>query len=175
MKECEKTLEQHDHQRALQVQTLADFRGELESLMSEYPDPASKWAITLIYPTLDHYETFAQNFVKMMAEAVDVAMMWGLLFLVFKVRPRKRPKYVKICSSHVACPRRKGGRGEPSKGHNEVAGEDRSQTSSFERGLAKYHRLHQSKVRCNGGQPRARDSLVEHHHDLPQSRSRTRR
>lgn len=52
--------------------------------MDEYPDSASRLAISLIYPTLEHYETFAQNFVKLMAQAVDVAMMWGLLFLVFK-------------------------------------------------------------------------------------------
>lgn len=35
---------------------------------------------------LDHYETFAQFFVSMMSHKIEVSMMWGLLFLVVKVR-----------------------------------------------------------------------------------------
>jgi hypothetical protein len=84
LQECEKTLERHDRERALHVQSLQHFRDELESLLTEYPDEQSRKAIMRIHPTLDHYETFAQNFVSMMAHPVDMAMMWGLLFLVFK-------------------------------------------------------------------------------------------
>ncbi|KAI0426341.1 hypothetical protein F5Y09DRAFT_334237 [Xylaria sp. FL1042] len=64
LRECERTLEQDDHQRALQTKSLQDFRAELEALMREYND---------------------DNFVSMMAHPVDVSMMWGLLFLVFKL------------------------------------------------------------------------------------------
>ncbi|KAI1410375.1 hypothetical protein F5Y13DRAFT_192236 [Hypoxylon sp. FL1857] len=85
IKECERTLERHDHERAMQVKSLQNFRDELGKLFIEYPDDSSKKAIILIYPTLDHYETFAQNFVNMMANPVDTSMMWGLLFLVFKL------------------------------------------------------------------------------------------
>ncbi|KAI0139030.1 hypothetical protein F4776DRAFT_47404 [Hypoxylon sp. NC0597] len=85
VKECERTLERYDYERALQVKSPQNFREELGKLFIEYPDEPSKKAIILIYPTLDHYETFARNFVDMMANPVDTSMMWGLLFLVFKL------------------------------------------------------------------------------------------
>ncbi|KAK1830086.1 hypothetical protein QBC39DRAFT_426826 [Podospora conica] len=85
LKECEKRLERHDHDRALGVKSIQDFRAELVHLMAEYQDERSAKAIALIHPTLDHYETFAQNFVSMMANPVDTSMMWGLLYLVFKL------------------------------------------------------------------------------------------
>lgn len=85
LKECDKTLERQDRERALQVKSLEDFRGQLEILLKEYPDDRSRKAIMLIYPTLDHYGTFAENFVNMMANPVETSMMWGLLFLIFKV------------------------------------------------------------------------------------------
>ncbi|KAI0115622.1 hypothetical protein GGR51DRAFT_503594 [Nemania sp. FL0031] len=85
LKECRKRLEGDDRKRALQVKSLQDFRSELESLLKEYPNKPAMKAITLLYPTLEHYETFAQNFVAMMENPVDTSMMWGLLFLVLKL------------------------------------------------------------------------------------------
>ncbi|KAI1654754.1 hypothetical protein F4813DRAFT_194925 [Daldinia decipiens] len=84
VKECEKKLERRDWERALEVNSLEDFRHELRRLRSEYPDEPSRIAITLLYPTLDHYETFARIFVDMMYHPIDTSMMWGLLSLVFK-------------------------------------------------------------------------------------------
>ncbi|KAI0377693.1 hypothetical protein F5Y04DRAFT_263483 [Hypomontagnella monticulosa] len=83
--ECEKKLERHDYERALLVKSLQEFGIELQKLLIEFPNEPSKKAINLIHPTLGHYETFAQNFVNMMANPVDTSMMWGLLFLVFKL------------------------------------------------------------------------------------------
>ncbi|KAK7990146.1 hypothetical protein PG989_010461 [Apiospora arundinis] len=85
LKTAEDRLERNDHERALQVKSLETFRDELENLLREYPDEQPKKAIKLIYPTLVHYEVFAQNFVTMMSNPVDTSMMWGLLFLVFKL------------------------------------------------------------------------------------------
>ncbi len=68
------------------MKSLVDFRNELNRLLSEYPNEQSRNAIRLIDPTLDQYQTFAQNFVSMMAHPVDTSMMWGLLFLIFKVK-----------------------------------------------------------------------------------------
>lgn len=85
LKECEKTLEKGDRERALGVKSIQDFRNELEALQNKHPDQQSVRATKLIYPVLDDYETFAQNFVAMMAHPVDTSMMWGLLFLVFEV------------------------------------------------------------------------------------------
>ncbi|KAK1455472.1 hypothetical protein CMEL01_04232 [Colletotrichum melonis] len=85
LRRCEATLERHDHERALGVKSIQDFRDELEKLTAEYQDRESHDAIRLIHPVLDHYETFAKNFVSMMAHPVDTSMMWGLLFLVFKL------------------------------------------------------------------------------------------
>lgn len=39
----------------------------------------------MLFPAVEHYETFAQSFVSLMAHSVDVSMLWGLLFLVVKV------------------------------------------------------------------------------------------
>ncbi|KAF2753267.1 hypothetical protein EJ05DRAFT_504920 [Pseudovirgaria hyperparasitica] len=85
LKKCERVLEKHDHDRALRVKSLQNFRTELNSLLTEFPDEEPRRAITLIQPTLDHYEIFAQNFVNMMQNPVDTSMMWGLLFIVFKL------------------------------------------------------------------------------------------
>jgi len=83
---CKEKLEQDDHDRALQVKTGDDFRKELGKLESEFTDEGSLHVIRLLYPILDHYETFAQFFVAMMSHNIEVSMMWGLLFLVVKVR-----------------------------------------------------------------------------------------
>ncbi|KAI1458139.1 hypothetical protein F4805DRAFT_474585 [Annulohypoxylon moriforme] len=85
IKQCEKTLERHDHERALQVKSLQDFRDELGKLLIEYPDDPSRKAILLIHPHLDYYEVFARNFIDMMENPVDTSMMWGLLSLVFRL------------------------------------------------------------------------------------------
>ncbi|CAH0056955.1 unnamed protein product [Clonostachys solani] len=83
--ECEKKLERQDHQRALQIKTLQDFRNELNHLLEQCSEERSRRAVLLLYPTLDDFETFAQNFVRMMLRPVDTSMMWGLLFLVLKL------------------------------------------------------------------------------------------
>ncbi|KAI1087828.1 hypothetical protein F5B19DRAFT_46663 [Rostrohypoxylon terebratum] len=85
VKQCEITLEKHDYKRALQVKSRQKFREELGQLSNEHPDGQSRKAISLVHPYLDHYDIFAQNFVNMMANPVDTSMMWGLLFLVFKL------------------------------------------------------------------------------------------
>ena len=43
----------------------------------------------LLYPILPHYEQFSKYFVDMLSEKVETSMMWGLLFLVIKVRLRQ--------------------------------------------------------------------------------------
>ncbi|KAI0104454.1 hypothetical protein F4814DRAFT_430828 [Daldinia grandis] len=85
VKQCENKLERRDYERALEVNSPQDFRDELRRLLDEYPDEPSRIAITLLYPTLDHYETFARLFVDMMYHPIDTSMMWGLLSLVFKL------------------------------------------------------------------------------------------
>jgi hypothetical protein len=55
-------------------------------LRTQYSEDTQKRVISLLYPALDNYDQFAVSFVKMMAEAVDVSMLWGLLYLVIKVR-----------------------------------------------------------------------------------------
>lgn len=85
LKTAEERLERNDHERAMQVKSREDFGAELENLLEEYQHDEHKKAIKLIYPTLTHYESFARNFVSMMSKPVDTSMMWGLLFLVFKV------------------------------------------------------------------------------------------
>jgi hypothetical protein len=83
---CREKLEDHDHERALQVKTVDDFCKELQNLEIEFDDEGSLHVIRLLYPILNHYHTFAQFFVEMMAHKIEVSMMWGLLFLVVKVR-----------------------------------------------------------------------------------------
>lgn len=85
LKECERKLEKKDYRLAMKVKSLEDFDNELKTLVTVYSDDESARAIKLIIPTLYHYETFAQKFVDMMANPVETSLMWGLLFLVFKV------------------------------------------------------------------------------------------
>jgi membrane protease subunit (stomatin/prohibitin family) len=75
-----------DYKYALQVQDINKFRQELAKLRTQYSEDTQKRVISLLYPALDNYDQFAVSFVKMMAEAVDVSMLWGLLYLVIKVR-----------------------------------------------------------------------------------------
>ena len=83
--ECEKRLEPGDHARALEIKSTDDFRKELDKMKNEYSDADPVHVIMLLYPALDHYEQFAQYFVKMMSNKVEVSTLWGLLFLVIKL------------------------------------------------------------------------------------------
>lgn len=74
-----------EYEYALQVQDIDNLRVELDRLRTEYSDDKQKRDISLLYPALADYDQFAVSFVKMMAEAVDVSMLWGLLYLVIKV------------------------------------------------------------------------------------------
>lgn len=78
-------MERLDYERALQVKSAGDFRKELDQLQKEYSTDAPRHVIGLLYPTLDHYDQFAQSFVRMMAQSVETSMLWGLLSLVIKV------------------------------------------------------------------------------------------
>jgi len=82
----------------------------------------------LIYPTLDHYEKFAQNFVNMMAKPVDMSMMWGLLFLVFKVRETVAISCIDIMAqmlnSQARFAKLEYWPGEPNKPHLKMASKD---------------------------------------------------
>jgi hypothetical protein len=91
LEQCEKKLEHADHERALEVKTLQDFRLELDKLQQEYPEDAPKHVVLLLCPTLDHYEEFTQSFVKMMSNAVETFPLWSLLFLVIKARRNPLP------------------------------------------------------------------------------------
>jgi hypothetical protein len=83
--QCESRLEKTDRLRALKVNNADDFRGALRQLRIEHPDESSREIISMLFPAVEHYETFAKPFVSMMAHSVDVSMLWGLLFLVVKV------------------------------------------------------------------------------------------
>lgn len=63
------------------------FRHGLTSLAHEVHNTQSEHAdlLLLVVPTLEHYEQFADSFVALMLNKVDISMMWGLLFLVIKV------------------------------------------------------------------------------------------
>ncbi|OKL62715.1 hypothetical protein UA08_01361 [Talaromyces atroroseus] len=82
---CTSTLEKNDRQRALKIKTADDFRMSLRQLRVEHPDQNPQEVISMLFPAIEHYETFAGSFVALMAHAVDVSMMWGLLFLVVKL------------------------------------------------------------------------------------------
>lgn len=73
------------NERALKVGNTEDFNRELDHLQNEYSEEASLHVIGLLHPTLDHYEQFAQAFINMMAQAVEISMLWALLYLVVKV------------------------------------------------------------------------------------------
>jgi hypothetical protein len=72
--------------RALEVRSADDFCKKLGDLEPHLENEASSELIMLVYPVLDHFETFVTFFVNMMLKAVDVSMVWGLLFLVINVR-----------------------------------------------------------------------------------------
>jgi len=82
---CQLKLERNDYTRALAIKTPENFRTALGQMYDENQEEASREVIMLLYPVIDHYESFAKSFVAMMAVSVDVSMMWGLLFLVVKV------------------------------------------------------------------------------------------
>jgi uncharacterized membrane protein len=72
----------------LQVKTADDFRIALQQLRIEHPDTSSGEIISMLFPAVEHYEAFAKSFVAVMAHAVGVSMLWGLLYLVIKVSLR---------------------------------------------------------------------------------------
>jgi hypothetical protein len=72
--------------QALGIRSANDFRQELEDLGNRLSGGPSSQLVMLVYPVLDHFDTFATFFVNMMSKAVDVSMLWGLLFLVIQVR-----------------------------------------------------------------------------------------
>lgn len=74
-----------DYERASGVNNAEEFKKELDQLKNTYSEEAPLHVIGLLYPALDHYEQFAQSFIKMMARFVEISMLWGLLYLVVKV------------------------------------------------------------------------------------------
>lgn len=86
IEQCKTKLEPGDYKRALEVTDRDTFRSELDKLQAQYTQDAPRHVILLLYPTLPHYEQFSEFFVKMMSEKVETSVMWGLLFLVVKVR-----------------------------------------------------------------------------------------
>ncbi|CAG8978830.1 hypothetical protein HYALB_00013204 [Hymenoscyphus albidus] len=66
----------------MEVELIGDFRSALSTLMSEYQDERSAKAILLMYRMLEHYKTFAESFISMMENPVEISMMWGLLSLL---------------------------------------------------------------------------------------------
>lgn len=55
-------------------------------MVDDFPNDPSRHVVMLLIPTIKHYEMFANMFVQIMAQSVDVSMLWGLLFLVVKVQ-----------------------------------------------------------------------------------------
>lgn len=49
-------------------------------------DLAKTEVLMLLIPILGHYDQFAESFVRLMQNKVEVSMMRGLLYLVIKVR-----------------------------------------------------------------------------------------
>lgn len=84
--QCENKLEPSDYEKAVEIKDMQTFHHELDILREQYSNEAPQHVIMLLYPTLPHYEQFSRSFVRMMSEKVEVSMMWGLLFLVIKVR-----------------------------------------------------------------------------------------
>ncbi|KAI1131861.1 hypothetical protein F5Y10DRAFT_275238 [Nemania abortiva] len=70
---------------AMQIKSADDFREALAKLQSEHTGDYE--AIAIIHNlrlSLEHYDSFARNFVKLMKGKVEVSMMWGLLSLVVR-------------------------------------------------------------------------------------------
>lgn len=86
---CRTESEKSDHERALKFKSANDFREALRQLRIEHTDENAKQIILLLFPALPHYEVFAESFISLMAHAVDISMMWGLLFLVVKVTAQR--------------------------------------------------------------------------------------
>lgn len=84
--QCQRDLERDDHADALQVTSARAFRQRLGELKSRHEDVSTIRLVAALYPVLDHYEAFAASFVSVMRNKIGTSMMWGLLFLVVKVR-----------------------------------------------------------------------------------------
>jgi hypothetical protein len=83
--ECNEKLESHDRAEAGEIKGAGEFRIAVEELVDDFPNDPSRHVVMLLLPTIAHYEMFANTFVAIMAQSVDVSMLWGLLFLVVKV------------------------------------------------------------------------------------------
>lgn len=81
---CEQRLEPTDYERATEVSNIEECKKELDQLQNVYSEDTPLYVIGLLYSTLDHYEQLTRSFIKMMAYAVDLSMIWGLLYLVVK-------------------------------------------------------------------------------------------
>lgn len=84
--QCIHKLEPYDLSEAVQIKNLKHFQTKLHELQLSCSDNDSTIMIGMLYPTLDHYDAMAAAFVAMMHGNVDVSLMWGLLYLVIKVR-----------------------------------------------------------------------------------------
>ena len=70
----------------MEIKSVELFRTRLDNMLQQHPEGSPEAdVLLLIIPTLDHYDDFANSFVQLMLNKVDVSMMWGLLFLVIKV------------------------------------------------------------------------------------------
>lgn len=77
------------------------FRDQLSSLLENYTQSSEQAGVPLlVIPILEHYEQFANSFVALMRNKVDVSMMWGLLFLVIKVLP---PEHLHVQTLPLGC------------------------------------------------------------------------
>jgi hypothetical protein len=82
---CAQKLEGDDEARARRVKTAEEFRAAVVTLRNECTDESSRQDIMRLCPTIDYYDKFANTFLAIMADAVEISMLWGLLFLVVSV------------------------------------------------------------------------------------------
>ncbi|KAI1483709.1 hypothetical protein F4774DRAFT_425415 [Daldinia eschscholtzii] len=83
---CEKNLERCDLKDALQIKSAGHFRRNIDRMLRKYKNELMGIEVLmLLIPILHHYEQFANSFVHLMDNEVEVSMMWGLLHLVLKL------------------------------------------------------------------------------------------
>jgi hypothetical protein len=54
-------MERNDHAEAVKVRDIFGFRSKLDEMQQTQEDRASMQVITMLYPTLNHYNTFASR------------------------------------------------------------------------------------------------------------------
>ncbi|OTA54149.1 hypothetical protein K449DRAFT_439560 [Hypoxylon sp. EC38] len=85
MVQCNTRLEQPHLLEAVQIRSVDDFHEALAKLQSEHTGDHEVIAIIHnLRLSLEHYESFAQKFVDLLKNKVEVSMMWGLLSLVVR-------------------------------------------------------------------------------------------